>query len=249
MWVLRQWKSMQKCRPPSFFQINTTALDYALCLGQIMPESNISHRYVQISFTSGGGICLNHSLNRVSLVTLITCLVEWVQLSSLGSNEKTCGIHPREIGWNLPDWVGMIPIHSDITPSNKFSCLCFAVILGVWRPFVSSNVSITPVCKGGFGTLVTATILTTGAFFSESQDTLYFFSLTWQHSCCHHATPYTCSALWDPEVKTHLQCEGPKSSCLSPLLCEPSPSSHVWQGTRRHQWSQCPWWWLLHHFH
>ena len=79
---------MQKCRPQSFFQTNSTALHHALWLGWITPESNISHKCVWTSSTNSRKICLNHPLNRKSSVTLITCLVEWVQLSSLVSKEK-----------------------------------------------------------------------------------------------------------------------------------------------------------------
>ena len=74
--VLRWQKSMQKCRLPSFFQTSTTALHHTLWLGQIVPESNISCRCTWTSSTNGRGICLNHSLNGASLVTLIISSVE-----------------------------------------------------------------------------------------------------------------------------------------------------------------------------
>ena len=48
------------------------------------------------SSTNGRGIHLNHSWNGASSVTLITCLVKWVQPSSQGSKEKmlqACGFH------------------------------------------------------------------------------------------------------------------------------------------------------------
>ena len=86
MWVLRQQKSIQKCRPPSFFQTNTIALHHALWLGQITPESNISCRCILTSSTNDGGICLKCSLNGVSSVTLITCSVEWIQPGGQASN-------------------------------------------------------------------------------------------------------------------------------------------------------------------
>ena len=72
---------MQKCRLLSFFHTSTTVLHQTLWLGHIIPESNISQRCVWTSSTNGGGICLNHSLNEASSVTLITCSVEWVQLA------------------------------------------------------------------------------------------------------------------------------------------------------------------------
>ena len=76
MHAFKQQKSMQNCRPPSFFLTNTTALHHALWLGQIVSDSSISHRLFQTSSTRGGGIHLNHSLKGVSSVTLIVCSVE-----------------------------------------------------------------------------------------------------------------------------------------------------------------------------
>ena len=84
----RWQKSIQKCKPPSF-QTNTTALHHTLWLGWIGPESNISHRCIWTFSTNGGGFHLNCSLNGMLLVTWITCSIEWVQLSLLGSKEKT----------------------------------------------------------------------------------------------------------------------------------------------------------------
>ena len=130
MWALRHQKSIQKCRPPFFFLTNTTALHHTLWLGQIAPESNISHKCIQTSSTNGRGICLNHSLNGVSLVNLITCLVEWVQPRSLGFNEKTLW-YSAKTGWTEAASLGgqdAKPFRSN--SSNNFSCLCFTVSLG-----------------------------------------------------------------------------------------------------------------------
>ena len=80
---------MQNHRVPSFFLTNTTALHQALWLGQIAPESNISHRWFQTSSTNGGGIHLNHSLKGVSSVTFVMCSIEWVQPNPAESNENT----------------------------------------------------------------------------------------------------------------------------------------------------------------
>ena len=165
VWVLRWQKSIQKCRLLSFFWTTTTTLHHALWLGWITPESNISHRCVQTSSTNGGGICLNHSLNGVSLVTLITCSDEWVQLSSLGSNEKMSWYSAKR------DWAESARLGGhDSNPlrsnsSNNISCLCFTVSLGTWRPYAPSKASITSVCIGGSGTHVTAAALATRVFF------------------------------------------------------------------------------------
>ena len=79
---------MQKHRLPSLFLTSITALHHALWLGQIMPDSNISHSCVWTSSTEGRGICLYCSLNGALSVTLITCSVKWVQLSLPDSMEK-----------------------------------------------------------------------------------------------------------------------------------------------------------------
>ena len=165
MWALRWQKSIQKHLPSSFFQTNTTALQHTLWLGQIAPESNISHRCLQTSTINGSGICLKHSLNGVSSVILITCSVEWVQPSLLGSKEKTLLYSAKS------DWVESAssggqdsnPLRS--SSSNNFSYLCFMVNLGVWRSWASVKTSIPPVCTGSSGTHVTMTALATGVFF------------------------------------------------------------------------------------
>ena len=165
MWALRHWKSIQECRPPSFFLINTTALHHTLWLGQIAPESNISHKCIWMSPTNGEGMHLNHSLNGVSSVTSIMCLVKWVQPSSLGSNEKTSWYSAKR------EWVEATssggqdsnPLRSN--SSNNFSCLCFTVSLGVWWLWTPSDASIKPVYTGGSSTHVTVTALATVVFF------------------------------------------------------------------------------------
>ena len=122
-----------KHRPPSFSWTNTTALHHTLLVGWIAPESNISCRCMQTSSTSGGGICLNCSLNRVLLVTLITCSVEWVQPSSLGSKEKTlwCSAKRDWVEFTRSDCQESNPLKS--SSLNNFSCHCFTVNFGGWR--------------------------------------------------------------------------------------------------------------------
>ena len=131
LWALRCQKSIQNCWLPSFFLTNTTALHHVFWLGQIAPESNISCKCLWTSSMRGRGIHLNHSLNGVSSVTLTTCYIEWVQLSLLGSNEKT--------SWYLAkrDWAEAISSgghDSNLLRSNSqnnFSCLCFLPNLGI----------------------------------------------------------------------------------------------------------------------
>ena len=76
MHAFRWQKSMQNCKPPFFFLTNITALQHALWLGHIVPDSSISWRWLQNSLTRGKGIYLNHSLKTVSSVSLILCSVE-----------------------------------------------------------------------------------------------------------------------------------------------------------------------------
>ena len=165
MWVLRQWKSMQKHRPPSFFWTNTTALHQALWLGQIVPESNISHKCVWTSSINGRGICLNHSLNGVTSVTLITCLVEWVQPSLLGSSENMSWYSAKRDQAEATSMgvQNSNPLRSN--SSNNYSCLYFTVNLGIWWLCSSSGASVKPVCTGVSGTQLTVIALTPGVFF------------------------------------------------------------------------------------
>ena len=155
---------MQKHRLPSFFWTNTTALHHALWLGQITPESNISHKCIRTSSINGGGICLNCSLNGVSSVTLITCLVQWVQPSSLGSSEMSWYLAKRD----LAEAASSGGQDSNLLRSislNSFSCHCFTVSLGIWWPWSSSDASVKPIGTGSSGIQVTMTALATGVFF------------------------------------------------------------------------------------
>ena len=89
LWAFRQQKSIQKCKPSSFFCTNTMALHQALWLGLMAPDSNISFKWFLTSSTISGGIRLNGSLKGVLSVTFIICSVEWVQPNSARSNENT----------------------------------------------------------------------------------------------------------------------------------------------------------------
>ena len=125
-------KLIQNCRSPSFFLTNNTALHHALWLGQIVPDSSISHRQFLTSLTKGRGIHLNHSLKGVLLVTFIICLVEWVQPNSMGSNKNTSWYFANK--WQVATASSgsqeSNPLKS--SSSNNFPCLCLTVSLGVW---------------------------------------------------------------------------------------------------------------------
>ena len=86
--AFRRRKSIQKHKLPSFFLTSMTALHQVLWLGLMAPDSNISFRWFLTSSTIGGGIHLKCSLNGVSSVDFMVCLVEWVHPSSTGSNEN-----------------------------------------------------------------------------------------------------------------------------------------------------------------
>ena len=64
-------------------------------------------------------------LNGVSSVTLITCLVEWVQPSSLGSREKKSWYSARRDWAEATCFGGQNSIHSGLTPQTTF--LAFAL--------------------------------------------------------------------------------------------------------------------------
>ena len=124
--------SMQNCRPPSFFLTNTTALHHALWLGQIVPNSTISHRWFQTSSTRGRGIHLNHSLKGVSSVTLIVCSVEWVQPNSIGSNKNTLWYSTNRRWAASASSRGQESNPLRSSSSNNFPSLCLTVNLGLW---------------------------------------------------------------------------------------------------------------------
>ena len=153
-----------KHRLLSFFQTNPTTLHHTLWLDQIVSESNISHRCVQTSSSNGRGIHLNHSLNGMLSVTLITCLVEWVQPSSLDSKEKTSWYSAKRDQAEHTSSHGQDSNPSKSNSSNNFSCLCFMVSFGNWRPWGPTNASTMPVHICGSGTHVVATALTTRVF-------------------------------------------------------------------------------------
>ena len=138
MWVFRQQKLIQKFKLPSFFCTKTMALDHALWLGLMAPDSNISFKWFLTSWTNGGRIHLNHSLKGVSSVTFIICSMEWVLPNSAGSNENTSWYLARS-QWAASASSGVQesrPLRSNSL--NNFPCLCLTVSLGVWESWDSS---------------------------------------------------------------------------------------------------------------
>ena len=133
MQAFRQWKSIQKCKPPSFFCTITTALHQALWLGLMVLDSNITFKWFLTYSTSGGGIHLNHSLKGVSSVTFMICSVKWVQSNSAGSNENTSWYSSRS-QWAASANSGVQesrPLKSNSL--NNLPCLCLTVSLGIWK--------------------------------------------------------------------------------------------------------------------
>ena len=123
---------MQNHRLPSFFLTNTTVLHQALWLGQIAPDSNISHRWFQTFSTNGGQICLNHSLKGVSSITFIMYSMEWVQPNSAGSNENTSWYSAKnqQAASASSGAQESNPLKSNSL--NNLPCLCLTVSLGAW---------------------------------------------------------------------------------------------------------------------
>ena len=138
---------MQKCRLPSFFWTNTTALHHTLWLGWILPESYISNRCMQTSSTTGRGIHLNQSLNGASLVTLS-------HVQSNGYN-WACRILKKKchVTWwggnklNLPAPVAKILGCSSLTSKTAFPASV------PWSSSVSGCLTLHPThlsCQGTF---------------------------------------------------------------------------------------------------
>ena len=98
----------------------------------MVPDSSISLRCFWTTSTRGRGTNLNHSLKGVSSVTLIVCLVEWVQPNSAGSNEKTTWyLAKSQWAASASSWGHEVsPLRSN--SSNSLPCLCLVVKLGRW---------------------------------------------------------------------------------------------------------------------
>ena len=108
---------------------------------------------------------LFHSLNGASLVTFITCRVEWVQPSLQDSKEKMSWYSARREWAEYASSSDQDPRLLKSNFSNSFSCLCSMVILGVWMPCTPANMSIMPGCFCALGTWLGAITPTTGIFF------------------------------------------------------------------------------------
>ena len=141
------------------------ALHHAPWLGQIAPDSSFSLRWFQTSSTKGGGICLNCSLKGVSSITLIVCLVEWMQPNSVGSNEKTLWYSAKSQQAASASSGGhkSNPLRS--SSSNSFPFLCLTVNWNVWGFWGPSSPSHKLVSISGSGTAIVATALATRVFF------------------------------------------------------------------------------------
>ena len=124
LYVFRCQKSMQKCKPPSFFLTSTTALHQALWLGLMAPDSSISFRWFLTSSTIGGGIHLKCSLNGVSSVTFMVCSVEWVHPSSTDLMKICHDTWQGAGGLYLPIWEPMSPSH--LNPTHRTAYHVFA---------------------------------------------------------------------------------------------------------------------------
>ena len=110
---------------------------------------------------------------------------------------------------------------------NNFSCLCFIAALvsgGLGAHLMPLSCQSTLVALAPMWPQLLSLLRSSS---SGSRDTPYYFSLLWQHSCCHHATLFKYSVLSGPGIMTHLQHVGPESSYSAPHQCKLSPSLHV----------------------
>ena len=200
-----------KCRLPSFFHTNTMVLHQALCLGLMVPDSNISFKWFLTSSNNGGGICLNHSLKGVSSITFMICSIEWVQPNSAGSNENT--------SWYLARSQWAASANSGVQESklprsnlsNNFPCLCLTVSLGVWKSADLPTPSCNPLDLGGSSTGNTAATLATGDFFWWSAGMQYCCVPLQLPLYCPFSTQYMCSVQSGLGAECHPLLVGPVS--------------------------------------
>ena len=121
---------------------------------------------------------LPESLNGASLVTLITCLVKWVQPRSQGSKEENVALSQ---GSKWPDSASSGSQDPKVLKSNfsnSFSCLCSVVSFYVWMPWASSSTSTVPGHNCSSGTQMAATTLATGVYFRVWGYAVLFFTMT-----------------------------------------------------------------------
>ena len=158
------------------------------------PDSNISHRWLLTSSTNGGGICVNHFLKGVSLVTFIVCSVEWVQPNSNASNKNTSWYsaksqHAASASSGIQE---SRPLKSN--PSNNLPCPCLTLSLGVWESQDSLATSSNCLPSGSSGTGNAATALATRVFFWRVCKYAVLFLTTTTVFYCLSSTQCTCSA-------------------------------------------------------
>ena len=150
-------KSLQKCIDLSL-SFKPTPLHYTMHSGWV--ESHLNPTFLTGAYkllsSNVSGICLKCSLNGVSSVTLITCLVEWVQPNLLGSRQKTLWYSAKKDQVESASLGGEDSNPHMSNSLKNFSCLCFMVNLGMWRPGASVNASVSLVCTGSSSTHVTA---------------------------------------------------------------------------------------------
>ena len=116
MWALRWQKSIQKHRPLSFFQTNTTALHHALCLGKLCLNPT--------SLTGVYGL-LPPMVGEFIWIVLWMGYCQWlwshVQLNEYSQvcwalRRRHHGTQPRDTGQNPSAWVARFPIYLNPGP-------------------------------------------------------------------------------------------------------------------------------------
>ena len=177
------------------------------------PDSSISFRWLLTSSTIGGGICLKHSLNGVSSVTLMVCSVKWVHPSSAGSNENTL-VYSARSWWAFSANLGALASKPPKSNSlNSLPHLCIIINFGVGRSaHASSGTGRLP----GLGVLVsncTGTTLATGIFSKGFGDRHCGSALPPLPSYCPSSVQYTCSAWLGQVARCHPGHTEPVPSC------------------------------------
>ena len=164
------------------------------------------------------------------------CLAEWVQLSLLGSRERSHGTQPRDTGWNSPAWVPKILTHSNLS----FWTTSTASVAGCPGPCpMPQSSQVSSLAPAPDWQLLSLPLEPSS---SRSEGMPCYFSLWWQCSCCHSAFQSKHSALSDLGAMVPHQHAGPGSSHSTSHLWMQSLPLHIWFWIRRHQLSHCPWW-------
>ena len=178
-------------------------------------------------------------------MTLITCSVKWVQLSSQDSKEKTSWYSARREQLNLLALAAKILGHSSPTSQTAFP------VSTLWSSFVSGILGLIQCIYCSRSHLHLRHPI--GSYHSFWWDLLLQglrVSCTMTVTLfCHWTSQCRCSVSSNLEAITLPQHAGSESSHSTSLQWMQSSSLHVWFWTIRHLLFCSLWWWQLHNIH